>query len=72
MLARYIAALQLIDVIAHNQRIGRTHYRRNSGRLLTELDEVIVAILADDLMDYKTAQLKTPNDWLMSVAANEC
>jgi len=48
--AVYAAALQLIEHIDENLATGRCHYRTKSGKLLRTLDEVVRAILADNLM----------------------
>lgn len=46
--AAYQAALKLVDRIDYNLRRG-IHYRTSDGALLTTLDEVIRAILTNDL-----------------------
>ncbi|MFQ5612401.1 MAG: hypothetical protein ACE5H9_09735 [Anaerolineae bacterium] len=48
--AAYRAALELIQHIDHNLTHGLRHYRTKAGRLLLHLDEVIEAILRDDLL----------------------
>ena len=47
---RYLAALALVQIIDENLTTGRQHYRTRSGQLLRTLDEVIRAILADNLL----------------------
>ena len=48
--AAYYAALKLVDRIDEDLTTGMRHYRNKAGRLLTTLDEVVHAILADDLL----------------------
>jgi hypothetical protein len=48
--ARYMAALELVRAIDENLTTGRQHYRTKSGQLLRTLDEVVRAILADNLL----------------------
>lgn len=45
----YQAALQLVNRIDWNLAQGR-HYRTRSGRLLVHLDQVVEAILRDELL----------------------
>lgn len=47
--AAYSAALKLVRRIDEELARGLRHYRNRAGRLLTRLDEVIRAILANDL-----------------------
>lgn len=47
---RYQAALKLVAHIDNDLTRGIRHYRNKDGVLLTSLDEVIRAILADDLL----------------------
>jgi hypothetical protein len=47
--ARYAAALKLVQAIDHNLRNGTHHYYDTQGRLLSTLDEVIHAVLNDNL-----------------------
>lgn len=47
--AAYSAALKLVARIDAEVTQGIRHYRDRTGRLLTRLDEVIRAILANDL-----------------------
>lgn len=47
--ARYYAALELVMQIDEDLTKGTRHYRNKAGILLTTLDEVIHAILFDDL-----------------------
>lgn len=47
----YQVALDLVARIDHDLVRRTRHYRDKSGRLLTRLDEVIRAILDDDLAE---------------------
>lgn len=46
----YYAALNLVALIDETLSRGTRHYRNKAGVLLTTLDEVVHAILADDLL----------------------
>ena len=48
--ATYEAALELVARIDEDLTRGIKHYRNTAGRLLTTLDEVINAILNNDLL----------------------
>lgn len=48
--ATYEAALQLVSLIDNDLAKGIRHYRDKSGHLLTSLEEVVNAILADNLL----------------------
>lgn len=48
--ASYAASLLLVADIDADLASGRRHYRNRAGGLLTSLDQVVRAILADDLM----------------------
>jgi len=48
--ARYQAALELVERIDDDLTRGVRHYRTKGGALLGTLDEVIRAILSDDLL----------------------
>ena len=48
--ATYHAALELVAQIDEDLTLGIRHYRNNDGKLLLTLDEVVRAILNDDLM----------------------
>ena len=48
--ASYYAALKLVARIDEDLTRGVRHYRNKSGELLTTLDEVVRAILDNDLM----------------------
>jgi hypothetical protein len=48
--ARYAAALRLVQAIDHDLQKGTRHYYDATGRLLVSLDEVVQAILNDNLM----------------------
>jgi hypothetical protein len=47
--AAYYAALRLVDRIDEDLTKGIRHYRNRAGELLTTLDQVVNAILTDDL-----------------------
>ncbi len=47
---KYYAALELVARIDEELTRGTRHYRNRAGTLLTTLDEVVRAILGDDLM----------------------
>lgn len=47
--ATYLAALALVEVIDDGLATGRRHYRNRRGMLLTNLDEVVRAIINKDL-----------------------
>lgn len=47
--ATYQASLKLVAIIDHDLTRGIRHYRNKGGVLLTTLDEVVRAILANDL-----------------------
>lgn len=46
---RYSAALDAVERIDTLLELGRQRYRTKSGQLLTTLDQVVTAILQDDL-----------------------
>jgi hypothetical protein len=48
--ATYYAALKLVARIDEDLTKGTRHYRNKAGVLLTTLDEVVHAILNDDLL----------------------
>ncbi len=48
--ATYMSALELVQHIDQTLTSGTQHYRTNSGRLLRTLDEVVNAILANNLL----------------------
>ena len=48
--AVYLAALHLVQRIDEDLRRGVRHYRDRAGQLLTSLDEVVRAMLDDNLM----------------------
>ena len=48
--ARYAAALRLVQAIDRDLQKGTRHYYDATGRLLVSLDEVVQAILNDNLM----------------------
>ena len=47
---KYNAALELVALIDQHLAAGTQHYRTRSGELLRTLDQVVNAILADNLM----------------------
>lgn len=49
--ASYAASLLLVADIDEDLTTGRRHYRNRAGGLLKTLDQVVRAILADDLME---------------------
>lgn len=49
MSIRYDVAIEVILRIDAHLANGTQHYRNKAGRLLTTLDQVVGAILADDL-----------------------
>jgi len=49
METRYEAACELVQMIDRHLTAGTQHYRTKSGRLLRTLDQVVNAILADNL-----------------------
>jgi len=51
----YRAALELVALIDQNLSRGICHYRDRAGRLLTTLDEVVHAMLNNDLMSLEQA-----------------
>lgn len=58
--ASYHAALELVAHIDEQLTRGTCHYRNKAGLLLTTLDEVVNAILADDLMLPEAEPVWTP------------
>jgi hypothetical protein len=54
---RYIAALALVIEIDATLARGWQHYRNKAGELLTTLDQVVLAILDDDLAVTEPAKL---------------
>jgi len=48
--ARYAAALRLVQAIDRDLQKGTRHYYDATGRLLVSLDEVVQAILNDNLI----------------------
>ena len=48
--AAYYAALELVEQIEQNLQSGAHHYWDKQGRLLRTLNQVVDAILADELM----------------------
>lgn len=48
--ARYDAALRLVQAIDHDLQKGTRHYYDATGKLLVSLDEVVQAILNDNLV----------------------
>ena len=56
--ATHCAALELVALIDKNLSRGICHYRDKTGRLLTTLDEVVHAILNNDLMSLGQAEVE--------------
>ena len=54
----YYAALKLVARIDEDLTRGVRHYRNKAGELLTTLDQVVHAILADDLLLPETQQVE--------------
>lgn len=52
---RYSYSLEIVEKIDRNLESGRQHYRNRAGDLLTTLDQVISAIINDDLAIHKEA-----------------
>ncbi|MFQ5436199.1 MAG: hypothetical protein ACE5FD_15105 [Anaerolineae bacterium] len=57
---RYEAALQLVDQIDRHLTAGTRHYRTRSGELLRTLDQVVNAILDDNLLLDAEERVWTP------------
>lgn len=55
--ACYAASLALVAGIDEDLTSGRRHYRNRAGRLLVTLDQVIEAIVNDDLMEAEPVEL---------------
>jgi hypothetical protein len=58
----YLDCLILVAVIDDNLTTGRAHYRNRAGRLLLTLDEVVLAILKNDLLFNERNQNDLPDD----------
>ncbi len=69
--ARYAAALKLVQVIDHNLRNGTQHYYNTQGRLLRTLDEVINAVLTDNLAPSKPSKYPQEAEAVQWVPINE-
>jgi hypothetical protein len=61
--ATYNAALELVAQIDEALAKGTRHYRNKAGELLTTLDEVVRAILANDLLVPEVEE-KSERRWL--------
>lgn len=55
--AAYYAAMELVTRIDQDLSRGVRHYRTKAGQLLNTLDEVVRAILNDDLMQPEEQQM---------------
>jgi hypothetical protein len=66
--ATYNAALKLVAQIDEDLSKGIRHYRTKGGQLLITLDQVVNAILADNLM-LPQVQEETEAVWLQELAA---
>jgi hypothetical protein len=69
--ARYAAAFKLVQAIDHNLRNGTQHYYDNQGRLLRTLDEVINAVLTDNLAPSKPDKYPQEAEAVQWVPINE-
>jgi len=59
--ATYMAALELVQYIDDSLTLGTRHYRTKSGQLLRTLDEVVHAILTNNMM-WETKRISWPED----------
>jgi hypothetical protein len=66
--ATYNAALKLVAQIDEDLTKGIRHYRTKNGKLLTTLDQVVNAILADNLL-LPQVQEETEAVWMQEMAA---
>jgi hypothetical protein len=66
--ATYNAALKLVAQIDEDLTKGIRHYRTKNGQLLTTLDQVINAILEDNLL-LPQVQEETEAVWMQELAA---
>jgi hypothetical protein len=66
--ASYNAALTLVAQIDEDLTRGTRHYRTKNGELLTTLDQVVNAILADNLL-LPQVQEETEAVWMRELAA---
>jgi len=66
--ATYNAALKLIAQIDEDLTKGIRHYRAKNGQLLTTLDQVVNAILEDNLL-LPQVQQETEVVWMQELAA---
>ena len=60
--AAYQAALKLVARVDEDLRRGIRHYRNRAGELLRTLDEVVRAILNDELMTPEVVALRQAQD----------
>lgn len=60
MQTRYEAAFELVQLIDQHLTTGTQHYRTKSGTLLRTLDQVVNAILADNLFIEEEYGYKLP------------
>ena len=58
--ARYAAALHLVQAIDGDLQKGTRHFHNSAGKLLLSLDEVVQAILNDDLVTDRAARFLPP------------
>ena len=58
--ARYAAALRLVQAIDWDLQKGTRHFHNSAGKLLMSLDEVVQAILNDDLVADRPAKFLPP------------
>ena len=66
--AAYNAALKLVAQIDEDLTKGIRHYRTKNGQLLTTLDQVVNAILADNLL-LPQVQAEAEAVWMQEMAA---
>ena len=65
--ATYNAALKLVAQIDEDLTKGTRHYRTKNGKLLTTLEQVVNAILADNLLLPQVQE--TEAVWMQEMAA---
>ncbi len=69
--ACYAAALNLVEAIDRDLQRGTRHYYSASGRLLVSLDEVIEAILNDELIIDRPAGNRREKDTIQWAPVQE-
>jgi hypothetical protein len=68
---RYAAALRLVQAIDRDLQRGTRHYYDSAGKLLLSLDEVVQAILSNNLMVEKPATFSRSQDAVRWPAVRE-